>query len=206
MSQAPKDRVQAGNVEQWIAEARGGSREALGRLLDFARAYLLLIANEEAPAEVRGKVGASDLVQDTFVKVQEKFAGFQGDGEGELFAWLRRILLNHIANERRKYATKKRKREVSTPDDSVNEPAADTPSPSSNLAGREQSDALQRAVARLSKRDRQVLQWRHYERLPFDEIGRRLDGRTAEAARKIWVRTLLQLQELLEPTHGPTRQ
>ena len=88
---------------QQIAAARQGSVDALGELLESYRNYLLLIANAEVDGELRPKFGASDLVQETFVRAQQGFAAFAGTTEGELQAWLRQILLNHCRNLRQTY-------------------------------------------------------------------------------------------------------
>jgi RNA polymerase sigma-70 factor (ECF subfamily) len=196
---------QDNSVAEWIRLARNGSAEALGRLLEECRPYLLLVANQELPSELRGKAGASDLVQETFLQAQGHFDGFRDDGEVELLAWLRRILLNNVANHKRRYCgTDKRQlaREVPLADGSAADALgvrAPDPSPSSLVAAQEQDAALCRALERLPEEYRQVVTWRSYDRLPFDEIGRRL-GRSPEAARKLWVRAVEQLQQELATT------
>jgi RNA polymerase sigma-70 factor (ECF subfamily) len=190
---------------QWIAEARNGSDVALGRLFEACRAYLLLVANDELHSELQAKVGASDLVQDTFLEAHRGFARFHGQSEGDLLAWLRRILLNNLANIHRHYQqTDKRQvsREIALADSALDDlrqainPPAETPS--SQLAAREHDESLQRALARLSQVARQVIEWRNYQRLTFEAIGKRLD-KSAEAARKIWARAIVELQWILEP-------
>jgi RNA polymerase sigma-70 factor (ECF subfamily) len=177
----------------------------LGRLLEECRPYLLLVANQELPRGVRGKAGASDLVQDTFLQAQDNFDRFHDDGEAELLAWLRGILLHRAADLRRRYrGTGKRQvtREVPLAGGSaggVADVPAPDPSPSSLAAAREQDAALRQALERLPEEYRQVVTWRNYDRLPFDEIGRRL-GRSAEAARKLWVRAVEHLQQGLDHT------
>jgi len=47
-----------------------------------------------------------------------------------------------------------------------------------------------------------VIQWRNYDRASFEEIGQRLE-RSAEAARKLWVRAVELLQQELDATHDP---
>src|SRR6516162_7478128 len=91
------------NAAHWLAEARTGSREALGQVLETFRGYLLLIANKEMGPELQAKGGGSDLVQDTFLEAQRDFANFHGDSPEELRAWLRRLLLNNVANFIRQY-------------------------------------------------------------------------------------------------------
>ena len=60
----------------------------------------------------------------------------------------------------------------------------------------EQDAALKKALLELSEEYRQVIEWRNYQGLSFEEIGQRTD-RSAEAARKLWGRALKNLQDLL---------
>jgi RNA polymerase sigma-70 factor (ECF subfamily) len=189
---------------RWLAAARSGSAEALGRLLEGCRQYLLLVANEELPSDLRPKVAASDLVQNTFVKVHEHFAQFRGSTPDEFFAWLRRILLNDLANCARHYhETGKRQlsREVpladTPPANLQNGLASQADSPRTQLLAQEKADALDRALEQLPEHYRDAILWRTRDGLAFEEIGRRLD-RSERAARKLWVRALERLQELLE--------
>jgi RNA polymerase sigma-70 factor, ECF subfamily len=191
-------------VEAWLREAQRGSREALDRMLEGCRQYLLLVAGEHLDADLRPKVGPSDLVQDTFCEAQRDFGRFHGHTEQQLLAWLRRILLNNLADVREKYQARKRVvgREV---------PLADAPreelrhslaraddSPGTRLVAREQVEALQRALDQLPPETRLVIDWRNYDLCSFAEIGRRL-GKSEEAARKIWSRALDELERLLAP-------
>jgi RNA polymerase sigma-70 factor (ECF subfamily) len=190
-------------VEQWIAAARNGSREALGQLLEACRQYLLLVANQELPANLRAKVGASDLVQDTCAEAQRDFGQFQGLSEPDLVAWLRRILRNNVANvSRHYYGTDKRQLALEVPLSAV--PSGElaharivtVESPSELAQAREQSAALERALQQLSEHHRQVIVWRNRENRSFGEIGRLL-GRSHQAARKLWARAIEHLQEIV---------
>src|SRR5262245_29710053 len=100
---------------QWVDAARLGSLEALGRLLEFYRNYLLLVANRELGHSFRSKVGPSDLVQETFLEAQRDFNRFQGRTTEELRGWLRRILLHNLETAEEYYETDMRQvcREVS---------------------------------------------------------------------------------------------
>src|SRR5438105_7704898 len=51
-----------------LAQARAGSREALGQALEACRRYLLRIAEDDLDPALRAKGGASDLVQQTFLE------------------------------------------------------------------------------------------------------------------------------------------
>jgi RNA polymerase sigma-70 factor (ECF subfamily) len=186
----------------WLSQARAGSLDALGQALENCRDYLLLVANRELAPDLRAKGGASDLVQETFLEAQRDFSHFQGASADELRAWLRRLLLNNVANFVRHYrGTAKRQlgREQSlTPDDSSRQPGAalpgDTPTPSQQVMAHEQAEALRQATLRLPEDYRQVLALRHQEQLSFEEIGERM-GRTTNAARLLWLRAVERLQQ-----------
>jgi RNA polymerase sigma-70 factor (ECF subfamily) len=205
VSASADDSKRSPEVERWIGAAHDGSRSALGRLLEACRPYLLLIANEELSPELITKAGASDLVQESFLDAQRDFEGFRGKSEAELRAWLRRILLNNIANFGRLFRdTDKRQldREVARDDTAIEELRDQGESPSSEVAARERDAALGWSMTKLPELHRQVIRWRNYERCTFEEIGGRL-GRSAEAARKLWARAVEQLQQLLDSPDAP---
>jgi RNA polymerase sigma-70 factor, ECF subfamily len=181
-----------------------------GRALDGCRQYLLMIANEVIGPELRTKVAASDLVQETFVEAQRHLAAFRGKTEAELRAWLRRILECRLSNLRRAHlATERRavRREVAIEtllagsDGGRDVLASRMPSPSSHVVRAELAQALEQALARLPEHYRQAVAWRHLEQLSWDEIGRRM-GCSADAARKVWTRAIQQLREELAE-YGP---
>jgi RNA polymerase sigma-70 factor, ECF subfamily len=186
------------DVGRWLAEARAGSNDALGQALEACRVYLLLIAGEELDPELWGKGGASDLVQETFLEAHRDFARFQGATPDEWRAWLRRLLLNNVADFARRYrATTKRNaaREVAleeSGDPAGDLAAADTPA-SGRAMAQEQAEAFHAALGRLPDEYRQVILLRYQQELSFEEIGRQLD-RSPNAARMLWLRALERLK------------
>src|SRR5262245_3183055 len=190
----------------WLAAARAGSREALGKALEATRQYLLSIARQELDPDLRAKNSPSDLVQETFVEAQRDFAHFRGDTEGEWLAWLRQLLLHRVGKLRRRYRdTQKRRlaREVPLGGDSSSDGpagglAANMLSPSSQAMEHEQDQALQAALGRLPDDYRRVIALRYQEDLSFEEIGRLLQ-RSPDAARKLWARAVERLHEELGP-------
>jgi RNA polymerase sigma-70 factor, ECF subfamily len=198
-------------MAQWLHEARQGSEEALGRLLDSCRQYLLLVANRELHSPLQAKFGPSDLVQDTFLKAHCRFERFAGTTEAELLAWLRRILLNNAANAARSFlgtAGRNLDREVSLDYQAGSERlvtrlAAPGDTPSAQMMGAEQSEALQRGLAQLPEQYRQIIVKRSLEERSFEEISLEI-GKSEEAARKLWGRAVEQLQAVLrgQNEHG----
>jgi RNA polymerase sigma-70 factor (ECF subfamily) len=190
---------QSDDVGHWLAEARAGRKDALGQALDAYRAYLLLIAEEEINPELRAKGGASDLVQETFLEAQRDFARFQGATPDEWRAWLRRLLLNNVADFGRRFrATTKRNTVLEVSLDDSGGPArdlaaADTPA-SGHAIAREQAEAFRAALLRLPDDYRQVVLLRYQEQLSFEAIGYQL-GRTPNAARMLWLRAIERLKQ-----------
>ncbi len=66
---------------------------------------------------------------------------------------------------------------------------------------RERVDALRESLLRLPADEQAVIGLRHFDALPFEEVGRRM-GRSPEAARKLWSRALTRLQRMLAVTEG----
>jgi RNA polymerase sigma-70 factor (ECF subfamily) len=191
-------------MKRRLNAARGGSLSELGRLLEACRPYLLLVANQELAPDLKVKVGASDLVQQTFLEAQQAFERFDGATQKELISWLRRILLNNVASFGRLFRdTDKRQldREVHLTDSAqatlFRTLVDGRKTPSSLACTQERDEGLREALARLKEDYRQVIHWRNYERSSFEEIGGRL-GRSADAARKLWVRAIEELQHVLE--------
>jgi len=197
----PDPRQALDRFDTLLAAARGGDRAALGQLLEVARTYLLGIANRELDTAIQAKVGSSDVVQEAFAEAYRVFERFEGQSTAELLGWMRSILLNTMANTDRKYRqTEKRavSREVSLDRGATDstpgfDPSAAQDTPSEALVRDEQKTAIMAALQRLPDHYRQVLVWRHWDNLTFEEIGKRLD-KTAEAARMLWARAAARLR------------
>jgi RNA polymerase sigma-70 factor (ECF subfamily) len=197
-------------IAEWIGQARKGSGKALGELMQFSRQYMLLIANEELPDQLRAKGGASDLVQDAQLEATRAFADFQGQSAPELLAWLREILLHNLQDFTRRFTQVAKRqvfREIPLADleSKANRAAglqADESTPSSPLHRQELAQKIESALMQLPEDYRQVILWRHREGLSFEEISQRL-GRSVGAARKLWSRAVQQLQHRLRSLHAP---
>lgn len=192
-----------GSFERLIHEARGGSKAALGELLQRCQRYLLLVANNALDSDLRPKAAASDLVQDTFVAAQQDLSHFQGTTEQELLAWLTKILTNRLANNVRHFRhTLKRdvKREVSLEagGDPVELRASKQSAvPLESMIAHDEADRLQAALARLPAAMQELIMLRSWQRQTFVEIAVRRGG-TPEAVRKAWGRAIRRLQAELE--------
>ena len=190
-----------------LSESCDGSPDEIGGLLETFRGYLLVVAAGQIPPTLRTKVGASDLVQETLLKAHRHFAQFRGATSEELVGWLREILGNCTIDAARKFhGTQMRQlaRELPLPgeaDQPSFDPQDPSPTPRAAAMTDEESRLLATALKRLPARHQQAVLLRNWERLPFEEVGRRLNC-TAEAARKLWFRAVERLRSELEPRHG----
>lgn len=184
--------------------ARGGNIQALGVLLEAFRPYLLAIARRGLPTPLRGKCDGADVVQETLLEAHRGFAGFDGADGDDLRVWLRGILKHNLADLIRRYRdaskrsiSRERSLDAGLECGDFSAGAVDPyPTPSSASIERETIGAVREAMSRLPADERAVIVLRHFESLPFQEVGQRLD-RSPEAARKLCSRALDRLQHML---------
>lgn len=196
----------ADRIEQFVAQARGGDRTALDSLLDAYRNYLHLLARTQIDLRLARRLTPSDAVQETLLRALKNFSRFRGSTEGELVAWLRRILARTLADQTRQARAAKRDvqrdeawrlRFERSSQHLAQLAAARQTSPSEIASQREQSVLLADALARLPDDYREVIVLRHLERIEFAEIAARMD-RTNGAVRMLWARALERLRKELE--------
>jgi RNA polymerase sigma-70 factor (ECF subfamily) len=192
-----------------IQAARAGSAEALGRLLEGTRAYLLLVANRHLDPALQAKGGASDLVQETFLEAQNDFPRFQGQTHDDRLKWLRGILRHNLADFRRRYRDRAGRQISQERPLAAEEGAglhdklvADTPLPQDRAVAAEEAEAVRQAVVRLPEDYRRVIALRHEQGRSFDAIAQEM-GRTPEAVRKLWFRAVERLREEIHGRRQP---
>lgn len=202
--------VSRGKPEELLCDARCGDGPCLGRLLDGYRNYLAMLARCRVDPRLRGKLDASDLVQETYVEALQSFRGFHGHTEGELVVWLRQILASRLAAASRRYLGT-RARDVRLEHRLAeafdrSSMAADRlvlsqTSPSGHLARHERAVLLADALAELPEDYREVILLRHMEGLPFRDVAGQM-GRSQSSVRQLWVRALAALHQLLASALG----
>lgn len=183
---------------------RDASRADGAGMLDRCRAYLNRRARRLIPAPMQGKVGASDLVQEALVDAARRMRDMPRGRSDELRAWLYRIMVLNLAEQRRRFLGTARadvRREVRL-EETPPQPglatlrdrlAGEGESPSDRAMGREEEGRLADAIAGLPPAEREVVMLRYWERLEYAEIGRRLGGRSADAARMLHARACKRL-------------
>ena len=161
-----------------LAEARAGSREALGEVLQACRLYLLRVAGEQIQENLKIKGSPSDLVQDTFLDAQKGFPRFEGGSEKEFLAWIARILRNNLKNFRRDYHDVEKRQidhEIRLDDSALagqikKRLTSPSRTPSSIAIRDEEARSARRAAQQLPEHYRLVLRLRNLEHRSFEEI------------------------------------
>ena len=201
----PLDSISTTQLEDLIKRARSGCADSLGRLLELYRRYLGLMARLQLDAgPIRAKCSPSDIVQETFLQANRAFENFAGNTEGELVAWLRRILASQVAMQIRRYAT--RGRDVNLEQQLHAQMEGSTvmlsgimdrgKSPSQSAVRREQAVVLADALAHLPEDYREVIVLRHLRGQTFPEVAKEM-GRSIDSVKGIWQRAIKQLRDLL---------
>jgi RNA polymerase sigma-70 factor (ECF subfamily) len=200
------------DATELIVLARGGTADALGRLLDRYANYLGLLARVQVGRRLQGTVDPADLVQETFLEAHRHFPVFRGQSEPEVAAWLRQIMAGVLSNLLRRYlGTQGRdvrlERELAGELDRSSQAldggfADPGPTPSKVAVGRERAVLLADALGRLPGDYREAIILRNLEELPFAEVARRM-GRSEDAVQKLWVRALARLRAGLEDSGEP---
>jgi RNA polymerase sigma-70 factor (ECF subfamily) len=190
-------------IRERIAAARRGEPDAIGQIFEAARGHLLHCADRELPADLRAKIGPSDVVQETAVDMQRDFAHFAGTTAEELFAWLREILRHNLVDAVRHYRESLKRdvtREVSLASPPGRRDGEAVPeainSPDGSAIRREEAATLNQVLDRLPPEYRRVLQLRYWSGMSFVDMAPQL-GRSPDAARKLWYRALERLQSEL---------
>ena len=177
------------------------------------RGYLVAIARLQVAARpwLAAKLGASDLVQEVFLKAHAARHDFRGRSPAEMAGWLRQILTRTLANELRALGQARRdvgaERSLEAELDASSCRldawlAADQTSPSEPLQWRERAEAIETAVHALPSDQREVLLLKHCQGLTLLEIADRLD-RSPAAIAGLLRRGLEQIRRLLDAGDAP---
>jgi RNA polymerase sigma-70 factor (ECF subfamily) len=179
-----------------IQRAKAGEEACLGRVLERYRERLLVRVRWMMGNEARRFADSGDFLQGVFVKILEHFDTFEMRDESSFLRWATQIARNGIRDDLC------RKREVAleslTLENGIWPTAPSGDGPPDQIAERaEQIGRLVDSLSELDEDQRRVVELRHFELLPFAEIGRRL-GKTENAVQLLHTRVLLRLNKLLQ--------
>jgi RNA polymerase sigma-70 factor (ECF subfamily) len=176
--------------------------------LERYRDYLRLLAGLQLDPRLRGRIDASDVVQQTFLQAHQALAGFRGTTDGELAAWLRQILARNLAHALRDHGRdrrdigRERSLEAALEASSIRLEcwlAVEQSSPSQQANRNEQLLRLARVLAGLPEAQREAIVLHYWQGRTTVQIGEHLQ-RTPAAVAGLLKRGLKELRrQMLEP-------
>ena len=176
-------------------------------VIDAHRVRLKRLVDLRLDARIRGRVDASDIVQETTIEAFQRVDDYLADPSVPLFVWLRFLAIQKVAQFHRKHLgaqARDASREVSM---NRSRPAASAAlaaqlignfTAASQVAVREETKLqLEKALGSLDEMDREVLSLRHFEQLSQRETANVL-GITEKAAGSRYFRALGRLRKLMD--------
>ncbi|MDG1895713.1 MAG: sigma-70 family RNA polymerase sigma factor [Fuerstiella sp.] len=168
--------------------------ENLEDVVERYRQYLVMLADRQLDSRLRGKLDASDVVQQTLLEAHQNYEQFRGTHEEEMIAWLRKILAHNLLDAVR--GLRREKRDVDR-EQSI-EAAIEQSRPSQKLARQEEALQLEDTMAELPEVQREALILKNWHGWTIAEIGQHM-GRSSTAVDGLLKRALKQLrQQLIE--------
>ncbi len=170
-----------------VRRARGGDGDAFGAIVETYRDRLFGLAL----GIVRNTAAAEDIVQEAFVKAYRNLRRFRGDSS--VYTWLYRIAVNTAHNHLR------RERRAGRVDFEEVAPviAAKDPNPADRAADSELGEAIDGAIQRLPRRQREVFILHYFERMTHREIAEAL-GVTEGAVKASFFHAIRKLKGALQ--------
>lgn len=153
--------------------------------------YLRMLARTRMRRAYQAKIGASDMVQHAMMQAVQGFEGFRGSTEGELLAWLRKILAHHLCHLDRDLHRDKRdiRREQSMEQKLAASSmrlegllAGDAPTPSQNVAFGESVVQISHAISTLPESQADAVRLHYLEGMKLSEVAAELGKSTGAIA------------------------
>ena len=174
--------------------------------LERFRPYLQLLAETQLHMELRNKVDASDVVQQTLLQAHAASDQFRGQCDAERAGWLRSILANVLCATTRHYAREcrdvTREQSLAAVEQSSFQldllvAASDSTSPSQALQRHEQAAALAAAILTLRTDQRQAILLKYWHERSLADIAAEM-GKSPEAVAGLLYRGMQQLRKQLQ--------
>jgi len=190
-------------------EVPAGPADDFGRLLEENRARMNAAVRLRLDARVRGRLSASDVVQDAYLEATRRYGSLEPGAEASLVLWLRFLVMQQLQVAHRRHlgaavrsASLEARPFPNASAENLLEAFAASDSTPSRIAV--QSERLERLRAGLNELDplsREILAMRHFECLSNREAAQALGIKESTASQR-YARALLRLRDLLEPNTG----
>lgn len=179
----------------------------LNKLLGEHRDRLTRMVRMRMDARVRGRVDASDVIQEAFIEVARRIDDYRNDPKLPFFLWLRLVAGQKLTLAHRQHLgvqARDAARELSLFSSPVPEASSavlaarlvgEMSSPSQQVERAELKLRVQEALNQMSAMDREILSLRHFEQLSNQEAATEL-GIQASTACNRYIRALERLRSV----------
>jgi RNA polymerase sigma-70 factor, ECF subfamily len=189
-----------------------GDRDALASLFSMYRDRLRRMVDLRLDARLRGRVSASDILQEAYIGALQRLPHYQAGAEIPLFVWLRAVTMQRLIDVHRRHLVgqvRDASREIRLGEveaieagsGHIAELFANTTSPSLAARRGEIMAVVREALEQLDAIDREVLVLRHFEQMSNLEAAAALAIQPS-AASKRYVRAVERLKSVLEEIPG----
>jgi RNA polymerase sigma-70 factor (ECF subfamily) len=182
-----------------LERARAGDQAALNDLFARYVPSLQRWARGRLPRWARDLTDTPDVVQETLIQVFKRIEGFEHQGEGAFYAYLRQAVMNRIRNEVR--AAGRRPAVGALDRDQPDEGL----SPLEAAVGAEAVERYETALQRLRSEERELIVARVELGMTYAELAGALGKPSTDAARMAVGRALVRLAEEMRGTGSSTR-
>jgi RNA polymerase sigma-70 factor (ECF subfamily) len=189
----PEPRPDSPDTACLLGRAADGDRAAVDDLLARHRPAVRAFVDRHLDPAVRGRIDASDVVQDAHIAVAERLPDYLARRPMPFHLWVRKTAYERMLNARAGHLAKCRDvRYERLVDGAADGSPGRDPSPSAVAAAAEVADRVAAAVAALPDADREIFMLHQADGLPYAEVAVLLDI-TPAAARQRYARALVRL-------------
>ncbi|GAB6164584.1 sigma-70 family RNA polymerase sigma factor [Thermostilla marina] len=177
-----------------------------GEKLEQFRGYLKVLAEANVAPALRGKIDASDAVQQTLLAAYQARDQFRGKSDEELAGWLKRILLNTLLRTLRDFKRAKRDVRLERPlQQAVDRSSAcleqwlscGGTSPSRHVMRAEEALRLTKALDTLPEEQRRAIVMYYWQGCTLAQVAEVM-GKTTSSVAGLVYRGLAKLRKQLE--------
>ena len=149
---------------------------------------------------LRERMDSVDILQETFLDAVRMFDRFEVQSESSLIRWLAKIAelrvreaVQKLKAAKRDAAREERFERAGSTESQVVHPAGTGPSPSMEVAGREEKELFEACLEHLPEDYREAILLRDFAGAPWEEVAQALDKPSAGAARMLHARAMAEL-------------
>ena len=197
------------NVTQnLLANAKGGDRAAVNRLLERHRVSLRKLISLRLDRQIARRVDASDVVQDVLLEANTRLQDYLADPRMPFHLWLRQLAQDRLIDLHRRHRGAQRRsldreQSLAVPQfadrsgfDLMGQLADHELTPAAASIRKELEARFVVALDQLEDEDREIVLMRHFEQLGNSEVAEAL-GLSAAAAGMRHLRALRKLRAIL---------